>query len=860
MSIFTKLKKRAVGARLKTKAVAAGFVIAIAGVAAMGTFSSAGAAPVSTPDCNANAVIWCGAATPADLSHDYHTDKGDGHNTSASIQRIYAHFSIDGGKIDNLKNTSVNGYVTKSGDVYATINGQNTLVATGAMTAGRQLILDKNGKAVAGQTKYMVDGTTFYTRKPSVSFQNNQLTAMVSMQNGQFQFAILVSCGNPVVATPKKPGYSIQKQVSNGGNYASSVSNVKSGSTLKYQITVSSTGQVPVQDVKVHDTLPSGLTYVKGSLQQDGKAVTGVSETSFFGGGITIASIKNGSKVVFTFQAKAGTVDYADVSCKPVTLNNTGYITAPNLPNENSTAKASTICAPAASLICTSLTAVAGNVDSATGDQQYSFTAKATATNATITNYDYDFGDGSKANGGATIDHTYQPGTRTASVIVTAVAPATNKTYTTTVTKACQVTITVKPPVSGALACTGMTAVPGTQDQATGEIAYSFTATAKVSGNAKITGYALTPDTGAAAVPMTMSANTQSATVSHTYAPGIHQATVQVTGTDLVTGKPITAPANKDCVVPITVNTLPKPAYSIQKQVATNANGPFGGSVTVASGSTVFYKITVSSTGNALVTNVNVSDKLPGDIKYTSGTLQKDGGAVSSTDAGNFFGNGLVIASIKNGGSVVFTFSAVAGNTGTPTDSSCNPETLNNTGFITATGLANEQSSASVNTTCTPECKPGVPQGNKECFTYTCDQTQLVSTLNNTNRSVTISGFTVAIATTNPNASLSSIVINWGDGASTTLASSDITSQASQAHNFADTSARSITVTPEFTVAGQTQPVPGAACVVSASFTTTPPPVLPNTGAGDVIGIFVGTVAAATIGFRLYTLRKLSHS
>jgi len=60
-----------------------------------------------------------------------------------------------------------------------------------------------------------------------------------------------------------------------------------------------------------------------------------------------------------------------------------------------------------------------------------------------------------------------------------------------------------------------------------------------------------------------------------------------------------------------------------------------------------------------------------------------------------------------------------------------------------------------------------------------------------------------------------------------------------------------------------------AACAKQVSFTTPTscvpgqssectPPTLPNTGAGNVIGIFAGVVAASTIGYRVLLGRKLA--
>lgn len=71
------------------------------------------------------------------------------------------------------------------------------MVATGALTGGRQ--------DISGSTREDVGGTVFFVRPPSVSFASSPLSAFVVMVNGQFKFAIIASCGNAVKATPVAP-------------------------------------------------------------------------------------------------------------------------------------------------------------------------------------------------------------------------------------------------------------------------------------------------------------------------------------------------------------------------------------------------------------------------------------------------------------------------------------------------------------------------------------------------------------------------------------------------------------------------------------------------------------------------------
>jgi hypothetical protein len=154
-------------------------------VAAFGT--SAGALTLdSARDCDTNAIINCGALTIAELQQKY---------ASSDIGPVYARFGITATEINNMDNNTggqqtMAGRVTKDNTVIA--DGQ--VVATNAMTAGRQ--------NMPGSTQESSGGITFYRRPPSVSFVSQTLPAFVVMENGRFAFAIIASCGNPVIGAP----------------------------------------------------------------------------------------------------------------------------------------------------------------------------------------------------------------------------------------------------------------------------------------------------------------------------------------------------------------------------------------------------------------------------------------------------------------------------------------------------------------------------------------------------------------------------------------------------------------------------------------------------------------------------------
>lgn len=178
---------------LKKAQIATLLTVTMLGMSTMALQPKAAALSIGGPyDCTANSVMWCGAKDTQAIQNNY--NHGDGHNSAKTIQEIYDQFGITSSDISSINTTAVAGSVTKYGDVYV----DNQLVATNALTAGR-------GNEAGSTPVHLKDGFTFYERKPIVSFKKDSLTAYVVMQNGQFKFAMLSACGNPIKATPKAP-------------------------------------------------------------------------------------------------------------------------------------------------------------------------------------------------------------------------------------------------------------------------------------------------------------------------------------------------------------------------------------------------------------------------------------------------------------------------------------------------------------------------------------------------------------------------------------------------------------------------------------------------------------------------------
>lgn len=152
----------------------------------------AGAADISIggpSDNDNNAIVSGGVHSVGAIQQAY--------NNNDCVREVFGSFGISSGDIANLSNTVMAGRVTKSGDVF--VSGHAKPVARHAITGGRQ--------NMAGSTPVRLHNPDckLFRRPPSVSFVPDSLPAFVSMVNGQFQFAIIASCGNAVTAVAMIP-------------------------------------------------------------------------------------------------------------------------------------------------------------------------------------------------------------------------------------------------------------------------------------------------------------------------------------------------------------------------------------------------------------------------------------------------------------------------------------------------------------------------------------------------------------------------------------------------------------------------------------------------------------------------------
>jgi len=268
---------------------------------------------------------------------------------------------------------------------------------------------------------------------------------------------------------------------------------------------------------------------------------------------------------------------------------------------------------------------------------------------------------------------------------------------------------------------------------------------------------------------------------------------------------------------------------------------------TAKPGDTMKYRIEYENTGNTVQKNVVIRDSLPAHLTLVPGTTKlynatyPQGSAVASNDVVN---GGIVIGNYGAGSNAYLMFEAKVDDAD---KLQCGATEIRNVGVARPESM-NEYYNTSI-TTINKDC------GSAQTPTYTCDALAVTKgDGRKVNAKVTY--------TAKNGATLKSITYNFGDG-STPLT----TDKTSVDYTYTKDGNYTVSASLVVTADGKDQTVTAAACSKPVSFTTpttptTPTPVtptaLPNTGAGDVIGIFVGASIAGMIGYRLFLNRRLA--
>lgn len=137
--------------------------------------------------CSADTIIKCGAISQSELLQKYDQNVGD-------VKHVYSHYGISRDDIAGASSEVVTGTVYQDGRVV--VDGKT--IATDAYSLSRVKFTS------AGTPRTVtINGTTYY-EGPSMRIFTQPVDAFVLLRGGKFYKAILSSCGNPLVATPKE--------------------------------------------------------------------------------------------------------------------------------------------------------------------------------------------------------------------------------------------------------------------------------------------------------------------------------------------------------------------------------------------------------------------------------------------------------------------------------------------------------------------------------------------------------------------------------------------------------------------------------------------------------------------------------
>jgi uncharacterized repeat protein (TIGR01451 family) len=264
---------------------------------------------------------------------------------------------------------------------------------------------------------------------------------------------------------------------------------------------------------------------------------------------------------------------------------------------------------------------------------------------------------------------------------------------------------------------------------------------------------------------------------------------------------------------------------------------------TAKPGDTLKYMITYQNVGNTEQKNVVIGDNLPPEMTLVPNTTllynSAYNGKLLSTN--NITSGGVTIGSYMPGATAYIVFEVKVPSV---TELACGNTEFRNVGVVQPQGMGQYYNTAITNVM--KQCSPSTP-------TYACTAFDVTK---GDNRTVTVSKFQT---TATGGATFKDAVIDWGDQ-STPLTT---TNPQGQKYQYAKDGAYTINATAHFDVNGKDVVASCPAQTVSYNTPTTPTTPtstteLPNTGAGNVIGLFAAATVAGFIGFRLFLGRRLA--
>lgn len=278
------------------------------------------------------------------------------------------------------------------------------------------------------------------------------------------------------------------------------------------------------------------------------------------------------------------------------------------------------------------------------------------------------------------------------------------------------------------------------------------------------------------------------------------------------------------------------PELEFTKQVTTPGSTDWRERIVAQTGDTVSWLITYNNTGDDVLNDVTIRDVMPEGVTLVPGSItvfdpaRPNGQVLNDTALG---AGGVNLGNYAPGGGGYVRFRTTV-NQEPPAE--C---VATNVAYGRATNVPEQEDDATV---VIENCEPVTPL-------YSCDSLGVESLGNRTYR------FT-ANATATGGATIQQYMFNFGDG--TTELNTD---QRVVEHTYAQPGNYLAILRVMVDVNGEARIAEGPQCTAPINVDVPPTPVtpsgsLPNTGAGDLVGIFVATTVAGTLAYHFVWARR----
>lgn len=407
----------------------------------------------------------------------------------------------------------------------------------------------------------------------------------------------------------------INKTVRNtnrGGSTAFTKSvNAQPNDVVDFQVVVTAGTNAAVNNIVVSDVLPSGLTYVPGSVTFNG---TAVSDNLVNGNGSTLGTLNAGASGTYQFSARV-------TQSTAGTLINTASLTS-SVGSKSDTANVvvAPIITPTGTI---NLSKFVRNVTAG----HTAFVKQENAISGDVVEFQ--------------VVVTTGPNAAVNNIVVTDTLPS-GLQY-----------------ISGSVTMNGTTVsdnLVNGSGSTLGTLNASGTATYKF--QARVTQVTAATLTNTASLTSSAGNASDTATVVIQPGQGTSALTISKTFRDLTQG-----------------------------QVAYTSNS------NVYNNDVLQFQIVVTNTGTTAVSNINVTDTLPSTLNFINGTFGVTAGSSTSL-------NNVTVSSLAPGQNFVINYNAQV-SIPNPTASSCG--VITNTANLSATGISNQSSSATINVICNPQ-------------------------------------------------------------------------------------------------------------------------------------------------------------